>query len=598
MFEVLRKTLFFVDRSTRIQAVGIGGVMLLGTALEAFGVGLVFPLVEAITNPAALTESRWGQFIFGGFDEVDHETAMYTLAGIFFAAILFKNIVLLISQILQGWFFAKNEALLARRLFAHYLEGDYRRLLTRNSSDLINNIVSTTSSVYSHAMRSIITLGTEVLVVGGVATILLIASPTMTLSAIAVMTLAILIIYSITRGRLVIWGRNALQLKQRILQRLQQGLHSIKEVRVFGREAFLLDGFGRERRELAGIEARMFVMGNVPRLWIETVTAGGIVLGICYIVSQGSDTNTLFPLFALFTAAIFRLIPSCNRILMAMNSLRGGTYPVLTIYADLNDGDGKPVVRHAEKPIPFSKTIELRDVSFSYPNADVAAASNIDLTISRGETIGLVGISGAGKTTLADILLGLLLPDSGAILIDGKDISDNVRAWQLNLGYVPQSVYLSDDSLRRNVAFGIRDEDIDDEKVLHALQLAQLGGLVASLTEGLDTYVGDRGTRLSGGQRQRVGIARALYYDPQVLVLDEATSSLDSEAEVEIGSAIENLGGDKTIIIIAHRLSTLRSCGRLVFMVDGRIEDIGSFEMLARDNPSFNRLIELSKFQE
>ncbi|MBO6948148.1 MAG: ABC transporter ATP-binding protein [Rhodospirillales bacterium] len=596
MLEVVRKSLFFIDRSTRWQAVGITGVMIVGTALEALGIGLVFPLVEVIVDPSALGKSQWAPMIFDDIETIEHATAMFILTGLFFAAIVFKNLVLLLSFVLQGRFFAQNEAMLAHRLFSHYLHGDYRRLLTRNSSDLINNIVATTTSVYTHAIRSIITLATESILLVVVAAILLYASPLMTLSAIALMCVAISVIYLITRHRVVIWGRRAVELRQQILQRLQQGLHSIKEVRVFGREAFLLDGFKHERRELADVTAKTFVMGNVPRLWIETVTLGGIVFGICYAISLGSTTNSLFPVIALFAAAVFRLIPSFNRILMAMNALRGGTYPVLTLYADLTEGDGEAVVRHADAPMPFNDTIELRNVSFSYPESAGAAARDITLTIKHGETIGLVGPSGAGKTTLADIILGLLPTDTGSVFVDGKDITTNVRAWQLCLGYVPQTVYLSDDSLRRNVAFGEPDDKIDDERVLKVLSMAQLEQLIKELPQGLDTNVGDRGTRLSGGQRQRVGIARALYHDPEVLVLDEATSSLDSEAEFEISRAIERLGRNKTIIIVAHRLSTLRSCDRLVFMTDGRVADVGSFKSLEQNNPAFKKLLELSKF--
>jgi len=597
MFDVLRKCLFFIDRSTRIQAVGIGSVMILGTAMEAVGIGLVFPLVEVISDPSILSTNEWAQFFFGDIDEANRTNILFVLAGMFFAAILIKNALLLLSYILQGWFFAKNEALLSRRLFAHYMQGDYRRFLTRNSSELINHVVSTTAAVYSHAMRSIITLGIECLLVITITVVLLVASPTMTISAIALMVVAIGLMYAFTRRWMIAWGERNVVVKQKILQHLQQGMHSIKEVKVFGREIFILDGFEEDRRELAGVNARLFVMGNVPRLWIETATVGGIILGICYVLSSHNNATSLFSIFALFAAAIFRLIPSFNRILMAMNSLRGGTYPVRMLYDDLNDGgDALPEADLDRPALPFRDRIELEDVCFAYPGSVEGAAIDINLTIRHGETIGLVGASGAGKTTLADIVLGLLTPDSGRIRVDGQDIAGDIRAWQRNLGYVPQTVYLGDNSLRRNIAFGIPDADIDEARVCEALRHAQLENFVATLPDGIDTFVGDRGTRLSGGQRQRVGIARALYHDPDVLVLDEATSSLDSEAEYEISAAIERLSGKKTIIIIAHRLSTLRSCDRLVYMADGRIQDCAPFDELARKNTSFKKLVELSKF--
>ncbi len=599
MFDVLRKLLFFVDRSTRLQAVGIAIVILIGTMLEVVGIGLVFPLVEAIADPSVLSDYEWVTFFLGEVNADNYNSVLLKISGLFFAVIVVKNALLLLSYILQGWFFAKNEALLARKLFSHYLNGDLRLLMTRNSSELINHVLSTTNSVYSNAMNGVITLAVEVVLTISVTIVLLMAEPKMTVSAIALMLVAVGLMYAFTRGPVAAWGEQSVEIRQKLLQILQQGLHSLKEVRVFGREPYIINRFSQDRWVLASLVAKISVIGNLPRLWIETVAVGGVILSISYVISSGSEATGLFSIFALFAAAIFRLIPSFNRMLMAMNSLRGGTYPVMKVYEDLNTFE-RPVaeLEGQTDPLPFRESIELQKVSFYYPGTQTAAAVDIDLLIRSGETIGLVGISGAGKTTLADIVLGLLSPDSGRILVDGLDIAGSTRAWQKNLGYVPQTIYLTDDSLRRNIAFGIPDDEIDDNKVHSALKAAMLEELVESLPHGDETFLGDRGTRLSGGQRQRVGIARALYRDPKVLIFDEATSSLDSEAEFEVSAAIERLGRDKTIIIIAHRLSTLRSCDRLVLMSKGRIEDIGSFTTLQENNPTFKKLVALSKFEE
>lgn len=596
---VLRKSLFFIDRSTKLQAIGLAIILVLTAFIEAVSIGVVFPLVEVLANPSALHDSAWSRFIFGDIEAGSEKNMIFLLAGIFLVAILFKNILLLASFIAQGWFFSKNEALLARRLFAHYLQGDYRRFLTRNSSDMMNHVIATSATVYSHAMRSLITIASESFLILLVATVLVITHPIMTLSALALLAGSSAIMYVIARGKIYRWGQRSVQIRQQALQLLQQGIHSIKEVRIFGCAPFVIDTFAKARLQVAKLDAKTFVMGNVPRLWIEVFVALGITLAIVSFYSVEEDTGQLLPTFALFGAAAFRLLPSFNRILMAFNSLRGGTFAVDQLYKDLSENE-EPILteEHDAVPLQFNSSIELENISFSYPGTSAAASTDITLTIKRGETVGLVGTSGAGKTTLADLLLGLLPPSSGQIKVDGKDISENLGRWQACLGYVPQTVYLIDDSLRRNIAFGISEEQIDEACVERALELAQLSDFVASLPDGLDTFVGDRGTRLSGGQRQRVGIARALYYEPKVLVLDEATSSLDNEAESLIDSSIKQLSGDKTIVIIAHRLSTLRSCDRLIFMENGRVVDIDTFEELAQTNLKFKKLVELSKLED
>jgi len=596
MSDLLRKAYYFVDHTTRLQAIGIATLMIISTLLEAVGIGLVFPLVEAVSDPNGLSSNAFARYIFDIVGETDRQTALVILALMFLGAILFKNAFLLVSFFAQGRFFAFNEGLFARRLFSHYLHSDYNVLLSRNSSDLINNIVNTTTTIYSLVLRNILMLAVEAIMIACVMVVLLMANAMMTLSALALMTVSIGTIYLVNRNRLALWGQRQQKARQVVYQTLQQAFHSIKEVKIFGCEAQILKNFASARREMALIDANMLLLSNFPRLWIESVAVCGFVGAVAYVILQDETATGLFSLLALFAAAAFRLIPSFNRILMAMNNLRTGIYAVNTVHADLTTTcDNAPTETEAPA-LPFDDAIVFENVSYAYPDTKAHAARGINLQIRKGEAIGIVGASGAGKTTIADLLLGLLNPSEGRILVDGQDISENIRGWQKSLSYVPQSVYLSDDSIRRNVAFGIPDKEIDDEQILAALRLAQLEDFIQTLPEGLDTFVGDRGTRLSGGQRQRIGIARALYHNPEVLVLDEATSSLDSEAEYEISAAIDRLSGSKTIIIIAHRLSTLRSCNRVVFMANAGIEDTGTFDTLAQKNSSFKRLVELSKF--
>ncbi|MBL94283.1 MAG: Lipid A export ATP-binding/permease protein MsbA [Alphaproteobacteria bacterium MarineAlpha3_Bin5] len=593
---ILGKTLALINPSMRRTGICLAVLMVIGVFMETLGIGLVFPLITVISEPNVLAGNELASMVFGEIDETNRTLILTVLVIGFFFVIALKNGLLLLIATSQARFFTRNEALLSARLFGRYLNADYRLHLTRSSADLVNHVVSTTTSVSSHAMQGLLTLGSESLVILFVVSVLFMASPLITIGAVVLIAPAAALIYFAVRNRLVTWGRISVETRQRVLQLVQQGLHSIKEVTIFGRQPFILGEYEQARKQLADLDAKVRIVSNVPRLWIETIIVGAVVLGIVVSIQRDMEIGNLFSAMALFAAATFRLVPSCNRILMALNSIRGGTYPVNKIHTELH----KTAFASASNDVtqsapPFRNSITLERVSFSYPETDTAAISDINLTIYMGETVGLAGASGAGKTTLADILLGLLKPQQGRILFDDADARDHTTAWQRSLGYVPQSVYLIDDTLRRNIAFCLPDSQIDEGRVRRVLRNAQLEAFVNSLPQGLDTSVGDRGVRLSGGQKQRIGIARALYEDRQLLVLDEATSSLDTQAEQEIGIAIDKLSGKRTIVIIAHRLSTLRQCDRIVYIEDGRIIDTAPFDELAARNAAFRKSLELSK---
>jgi ATP-binding cassette subfamily C protein len=330
---------------------------------------------------------------------------------------------------------------------------------------------------------------------------------------------------------------------------------------------------------------------------VESVIVTGVLLAVVVILAKGGSSGEIVGVLTLFAAAAFRLIPSTNRIIIALTGIKKGAHAVGLVYDDMRLFGDHPDEAMGDngKTFTFNDAITVKGLTFHYPEGDGAALKNIDLVLKKGESLGLVGPSGSGKTTFADIVLGLLRPTSGVVTVDGVDISNAMRAWRRQIGYVPQSIYIIDDTLSRNIAFGLDDAEIDKNKLRKAIRLAQLEELVSDIPDGLETRLGERGVRLSGGQRQRVGIARALYRDPEVLILDEATSSLDGETEHEINSAIERLTGEKTLIIIAHRLSTVRKCQRLAFLRDGRLVDIGSFEELNARNADFSHMVELAQ---
>ena len=358
------------------------------------------------------------------------------------------------------------------------------------------------------------------------------------------------------------------------IQHLQQGLGGVKDVKLLGRESDFLDQFRMHSEKYASVVGFQNTLLEFPRLWLELLTMGGLATLVLTMLSQGKTIESIVPTLGLFAAAAFRIMPAVNRVLGALQSLKFGLPVIDTLHAELATIQTPPAPS-SSTPMHLRKGLVLEAVSFRYSSVDPLALSCVNIVIPHGSTVGFIGQSGAGKSTLVDILLGLLTPESGTVRVDGIDIQTNLRGWQDQIGYVPQSVFLTDDTLRRNVAFGLPAEQIDDAAVWRAIRAAQLETFVNELPQGLNNVVGERGIRLSGGQRQRIGIARALYHDPPVLVLDEATSSLDAATEADVMEAVHALHGTKTIIIVSHRSSTVEHCDQLYRLEQGRVTEKG-----------------------
>lgn len=551
-------------------------LMLLGSLLEVVGVGLIFPVVAVLAAPEQIhTQPLLAWFYEAVAPTTQNRFIAYVLACLVGVYII-KNGFLGFLAYWQSRFIYNKQAALSVRLFTGYLAQPYSFHLQRNSAELIRNLTTDAERLTSQVLVPGIMLVAESLVGIGLVVLLVSVSQFSALITIGLLGGTTFIIFHLVRRRLGVWGEKLHYHDAQRVQHLQQGLGAIKDLKVFGAEDYFVNRFAEHAFLRARYAGPQYLLSMFPLLWLEVVAVAGVLGIVAVMLFQGQTLTVILPTLGMFTAATFRLMPTANRMLVAVQNLKFCAPIIETLHDEMRTLS--PVALPAEKRDTFlfrNETglplITLKDVSYRYPGAASDALQQINLTITAGSTTGIIGASGCGKTTLLDVMLGLLPPTAGQVLADGLSIYPDPHSWQQRIGYIPQSIYLTDDSIRRNVALGVRDSQIDDLQLWKALQMAQLAEFVRSLPEGLSARMGERGVRLSGGQRQRVGIARALYHSPSILVLDEATSALDNATEEEFMKAIYALRTSHTIIIVTHRMSTVQYCSRLITLDGGKI---------------------------
>ncbi len=568
--------------------------MALGALLEALGIGLVVPFIGLIAKPdlSLLPGPLQGIYLSLGLTTLSRALAW---TGIILLAFnIFKNVFLAVLFKVQFHFLFEKQSQLACRLFTGYMNQPYAAHLLRDSAEIQRIINTDVFLVFDYVVIPTLTMVTEASVVVAIMAVLLTSAPAMSLTALLLLGALGVAFFLKLRLRLDSIGREQLHHVEYMMRWVQQGLGGFKEAKVLRRESFFVDHYAAHRSAYAEGAEFLQVAGLLPRLVIETLSIGAILSVVTFMLAGGSQVQSVLPTLAMFVAAAFRLMPSANRIISAVTAIRANLPRIDLICRDLQAADSAapkdPIDQPKGSRLGFIECIELRGLTFRYAPEAGPALDGLSLSIPKGSSVALIGTSGGGKSTAIDILLGLLTPQSGEVLVDGVDIRSDISAWQKKIGYIPQPVYLYDDTIRRNVAFGLPDEEIDDGEVWRALQTAQLESHIRSLPEQLDTQVGERGVRLSGGQRQRIGIARVLYRDPEILVLDEATSGLDNETEAEIARAISAFSGSKTLVIVAHKLSTVRNCDRLYLLKRGKVVASGPYAELLKSSADFKAL--------
>lgn len=574
-------------------------LMFVGMLLETMSIGLVVPFIGLmLLDDVAIKYPALAPVLT--YFNSPSQTQMIIGAMVFLVFVyLVKSGFLAFSIWKQTSFAYKLQQRISEQLFKSYLNQPYTFHLHKNSADLIRNATSEVA-LFTLVVNGLLLLITEIMVLIGIATILIYIEPIGAIVVVSVLVAAGLFFNRFTRNRVLRWGKARQYHDGLRIQHLQQGLGGVKEVKLYGREDDFLKQFSLHNDESARTNGNQVMLQQFPRLGLEFLAIFGLAMLVFVMTFNRVELITIVPTLGLFAAAAFRLMPSANRLLGALQMLRFH-FPVIDV---LSKELGTNVVLDiaSVSPIgdmlkPFEHEIQLKQVSYTYAGASKKALTNVTLTIKKGETVGVIGASGSGKSTLIDILLGLLKATKGHLLVDGHELSDDAKTWQRQIGYVPQSIYLTDDSLKSNIAFGLPKDKVDDQSIMRAIEAAQLAEFIKQLPEGTETIVGERGVRLSGGQRQRIGIARALYHNPEMLVLDEATSALDSETEHDVMQAIYALHKTKTIIIVAHRLSTVEKCDKLFQLEMGKLIATGLPEDLLNKPLMYASLLNIEENQ-
>lgn len=567
MIKSIKKIKFLLNKNQIKSLVILSLLLVIGMIFEVFGLGIIIPFITIILNPEFLTSSVYSNQIRDVFGEIPYNDFLFYTLSIFVVIYLFKTLFLIFLAFKQNTFLSNLDATLSVKLFNHYLRKKYSFHLKRNSASLIKNLQVEVNLFRSFCM-ALITLIIESALLFSIIITLILIEPIGALTVGLFFIFFSLLVIKISNKSLKFWGMEREIFDDKLSKNIVEGLGGIKEILILRRNKFFTNIFSKNHFIRSNIIRNHMTISQAPRYLLEIIAVIGIIGFIFIMLKQSKDTNELLTILGVFVAATFRMIPSFNRIIVAFQNMKYYSSSVDLLFNEFKN-DNILLENKNSNPIKFKSNISINNLEFSYSKNSRRILKNVNLNIAKGDFIGIIGASGSGKSTLVDLIMGLFYPTGGSISVDGKNINQNFKSWQNIIGYVPQNIFLTNDSIKNNIAFGLEKNEINNQNLTKALKDSQLDRFVKSLDLGIETKVGERGTQISGGQLQRIGIARALYKIPEILIFDESTASLDNKTESSLISAINNFKGHKTIIMISHNLKSLKNCDRIYSLKNG-----------------------------
>lgn len=584
MIGIFKKINYILDRSQKKGLLYLAICVVIGSFFETISISAVLPIVNVVTNPEIINTSRWYRMI-GDFFNI-HETRqfIFALSMIMIAVYVIKNLYLIYLYDMQFRYTTENQKRISCKLMQCYLSQDYLFHVSHNPAELQRNCSSDVNSFFQ-VLLNIIQLFTEAMTMCFLVAFLMIQDPFTTFFIVLLMLLFLYLVLFVFKKKLIIIGMKQRDISAELNKWFYQSFQGIKEIKVVNREQYFLDHYEDNYSKSSNLSRKSLLLSIVPRPVMEMLVVCGLLLYVAVRILMGAELVRFVSTLTVFVIAAYRLLPSFNRISGCFSIITGGKSSVDNVYRDLRDIEElrKEVLldNMDNTELSLIDGVILRNVTFFYPSKpDAIILDNVDFAVPHNKSVAIIGPSGAGKTTLADVILGVLRPEGGEVIVNGYNVYEHLHAWHKHVGYIPQNIYLIDDSIRANVAFGYSREDTDDEKVWRALEEAQLASFLREQHMDLDSNIGAMGVKLSGGQRQRIGIARALYNEPELLILDEATSALDTETETAVMESIDKLSGTHTMVIIAHRLTTIRNCDIVYEIRDGIVTERNKAEVI------------------
>jgi ATP-binding cassette, subfamily B, bacterial PglK len=598
MLKNFHKLLVLLSSQDRKKILWLIFATIIMAFLETTGVASILPFLSIVSNPELIQTNEKIRWVYEQMGFTQSSDFLLALGSLVF-------IILVVSTIFRAFtawwllrFTLNKHYSLSRQLFSKYLYKPYPFFLDRNSSELISYLISEVSRSVSGVIMPCIQLFSKGLLVLAILSLLMAINPQIAVTIILILGISYILVYTLVKKKVSILGKEMVVSSRELYKAAGEAFGGIKDIKLLGKENEFIKRYSDPFQRNVKADALQQIISQVPQYIFEIIAIGGILLIVFYSIATQDNYLEIIPLLALYAFASYRIMPALHQIFQSVAMIRFSLPALDVVHRDLmSDFQSIDLIDiESREAMSFSKEIEFCNIEFQYQNTEELSINKLNLTIKTNSTVGIVGTTGAGKTTAIDLILGLLRPQHGELIIDGIEINEeNLSSWQLNIGYVPQSIFLCDDSITRNIAFGVSDEEINFQAVEKAARLANIHEFIVNeLPNGYETEVGERGVRISGGQRQRLGISRALYHDPSILILDEATSALDGITENVIMDAIHNLSHKKTIILVAHRFSTVKECDMIFMLESGRVIDQGTYSYLMQRNRQFSDMAKAS----